>query len=366
MDIKKISVPEVYTDSQDFRFFIDLFTTCLEKMQYDTENLIDLYDPLRCPTDLLWLLADTMGFKYDDRFYPAFNRLVLMYFMSMINYRGSVTGMTLAAETNLASFRVNEAVSGYTDKYGVVHSGSEIAKERLDDPSIPVNSVFVDPHPEDGYIDVVYFATSTPLDACIEYVRPIGMYIAQHAGVRMDARTRIGIDVRLTDLRDSDLDFGPTFVGHYRRADYASLQKMTNPTTLDTEDKRHGVWSRNSKYEGDSNEDINPGYRALSSIQLANGENVIRAMLDPIFSIGYDPQNVFAEVPDDYLKTDKEPRKYNLRYDLELDEKITPKNENGEPVISTLDKDKTVSIVETSPAINPIMGKLGDALPKQT
>ena len=104
MNLDHITVPEIYTTSADFRFFLKWFKIALSKVQYDTENLADIYDPLKCPAELLWMLADTMGFKYDDRLPTSFNRLVLMYFMSMIRNRGSKDGMTIAAEVNLAQF----------------------------------------------------------------------------------------------------------------------------------------------------------------------------------------------------------------------------------------------------------------------
>ena len=81
MKFEDIPVPEVYKESADFRFFLKWFETALSKIKYDTENMMDLYDPQRCPADLVWLLADTMGFKYDTRLCTAFNRLVLIYFM---------------------------------------------------------------------------------------------------------------------------------------------------------------------------------------------------------------------------------------------------------------------------------------------
>ena len=84
MRLKDIPAPEIYTSSADFRTFLNWFDTSLEKVQYDTENMADLYDPLRCPEDLLWVLADTMGYKLYDRHPATFKRLVLLYFMSMI------------------------------------------------------------------------------------------------------------------------------------------------------------------------------------------------------------------------------------------------------------------------------------------
>ena len=85
MKISDVAVPQVYKEeSADFRFFLKWFETALTKVHYDTENLPDIYDPLKCPDWLLWMLADTMGYKYDDRLPTSFNRLVLVYFMSMI------------------------------------------------------------------------------------------------------------------------------------------------------------------------------------------------------------------------------------------------------------------------------------------
>ena len=104
MYIENVSLPEVYTNSFDFRTFIKWFTLALSKTEYDIENALDLIDPLNCKSELLWMLADTMGFKYDNRLPVSFNRLVLVYFMSMIRNRGSKDGVTLAAETNLAQF----------------------------------------------------------------------------------------------------------------------------------------------------------------------------------------------------------------------------------------------------------------------
>lgn len=362
MDVKKIAVPEIYKDSQDFRFFINLFSECLSKVQYDTENVFDLYDPLRCPEQLLWMLADTMGFKLDDTLPIAFNRIVLLYFMSMIRYRGSITGITLAAETNLAQFRIIQDANGYTDASGAAHEGNAILNNRLDDTSIPVNAVHVSHDTDAGMIDIVYFSKEIPKDACIEYVRPIGMYIGKHAGVRFDSKTKITVDARLTDPTDTNMDFGPTFVGHYRRDDYARMQKETSPWQMDAEDKRREVWSRNSKYEGETNPEINPGYRALSSLQLCNNENTFRSLIDPIFSIGYEPQNVDVEFHDDYLKEDTGWRRYNLRYDRDLEEAITPKTDGVDYDVSTIDPDETESIINPRPKVNDIMSKLGDAI----
>lgn len=399
MDFKDISLPEVYTDSEDFRFFCKWFAESLEQLKYDTDNMVDLYDPLRCPADLLWALADTMGYTYDDRLNlpTAFNRLVLLNFMQMIYKRGSMDGVTLSAETNLAQFNImNQAKE------------NNILYDRLDDTSIPANAVSVIPNTPNGFIDVVYFSTEVPVDACIEYTRPLGMFLFQHAGVKFNSRTKVSIDARLTDSRDigyspiatnaayTEADYENlsynngfiTHVGQYSREDYARLQthaRVEQPEGsgdyTDICGKRSDVWYRNSKYEQTenateenplgTNPNISPGLRALNSLQLSNNENIVRSLLEPLFSIGYDPQSVGVEFPEDYLINPdpadvEEP--YNLRYDPYSDETLA---ETEDDYILTLDETgagvidpSDISVVRPYPAVNPVMSKMGDAISK--
>ena len=373
MKISDIPVPEIYKESADFRFFLKWFEASLSKIKYDTEHFTDLIDPQRCPADLLWLLADTMGFKYDSRLCAAFNRLVLLYFMSMIRNRGSKTGVTLAAEVNLAQFNINN--------YG---KENDILYDRLEDTSIPVNSVYVTPHTKEGYIDIVYFSSEKPVDACIEYVRPLGMYMFDHAGVRFDARTKISIDARLTNSREVGVSIGSTHVGHYRRADYASLQRTLvedNREIIDSDHRRNNVWYRNSDTEGEPSKLLDPGWRTLYSLQLCNNEHIVESLIpdketgnlkkrDKIFSLGYQPQDVSIHIPDNYLdpsylssdeykNSDDYRKPYNLRYDRIHEEAVTQD-------IYTLDTNREQSIVSPKPAVGRVMHNIGDAIPLYT
>ena len=388
MRLKDIPAPEIYMSSADFRKFLEWFDTALEKTNYDTENMADLYDPLRCPEDLLWVLADTMGYKFDNRLPVAFNRLVLLYFMSMIYNRGSRNGMILAAETNLAQF-------------GILADGEQTPElyNRLENTAVPTNSVSVIAHTAEGYIDVVYFSDRVPQDACIEYVRPLGMFAFQRAGVRFDSKTKISIDAELTNLQNANMDFGPTQVGHYRRSDYASLQKMekmepytwdedtseyySSPVVINDEPapeggKRYPVWSRNPAYEkhaygteenpeGTQPENrVNPGYRALQSLQLANNEHVVASLLPPIYTLGYGPMEVGIRYPDDYYLTPPGANAYNLRYDITTDHQNTRFGAEGYD-IDTIDERRSPNPSQSGkptpmPAVNPIMAKIGDAI----
>ena len=147
MRFSDIPVPEPYKQSADFRFFLRWVELCYTQLQYDIENIVDLLDPERCPASLLWLLGDTKGYKYDDRVNTAMNRLVILYFMSLIRNKGSRTGVMLGAELNLAQFNLND----YAKE-------NPVYEDRIADTSIPVNSVYVTSHTEEGYIDIVYFS----------------------------------------------------------------------------------------------------------------------------------------------------------------------------------------------------------------
>ena len=405
MRFKDISTPEIYKESWDFRFFLKWIWECFTKIKYDTEHVIDNYDPLKCKEELLWMLGDTVGWKYDDRLPACFNRLVLLYFMTMMRRKGSRSGVTFAAEINLAQFNLISYGAGYEDEDGNVVEGKDILYNRLEDISVPVNSVYVTPHTREGYIEVVYFSTEKPIDACIEYVRPLGMYLFQHAGVRFDARTQISIDARLTNTTEMMESIGSTHVGHYTREDYARMQKINdfpggtnlydgenvqsnipndpildNALHVNTNDQRDKVWYRNSTYEVEKTPEINPGYRALYSLQLCNNEHIVKSLIDPIFSLGYGPQSendsysdepyyitendVTVVNPRSYLVPayeDKDP--YNLRYDRQQELNITTD-------VVTLDEEGNSDSRYQNPgtkldpiaAVNPIMSIVGDAI----
>ena len=346
MNIKDVSLPDVYTDSQDFRFFVDWFATCLEKIRYDHEHFLDLFDPLRCPEHLLWLLCCQFGYRYDDRLPAAFCRLVLMYFMQMIRLKGSKDGVTLAAEVNLAEFNVIQ--------YGME---KDILYNRLEDTSVPVNSVYVTPYVDKGYFDVVYFATERPIDACIEYVRPLGMYAFQHAGVRFDASAEIAVDARLTNASDLGVSIGPTRVAHYSREDYARTQRMANEPEQSPNEShtRRLAWQHNSDVEEPT---INPGLRAMSSLQLSNNDHMFRSLLKPIFDLGYEPQDDSQESQDRLQQSDKfldnaeNPKWWNLRYDKEHDEFVSSELK----VVDRVNGPTT-----SKPRVAPVMSVLGDA-----
>lgn len=370
MNIKDISIPKCYLQSADFRFFLKWFDYALTKIQYDISNTADLYDPLRCPKDLLWMLGDTMGYQYDDRngLCAAFNRFVMLYFMSMIKHKGSQLGVTLAAEVNLKQKDINA--------YG---AEKEILYDRLEDTSIPNNSVYVESNVENGYINVVYFTDEKPIDTCVEYVRPLGMYCFQYAGVRIDSTTKISVDARLAKAGDNVGTIGPTKVGRYTRNDYARMQHMKHEEPvqrINTNDTRAKAYSRNSLVEEEPT--VNAGYRALSSLQMANNEHIVKSLFSqPIFSLGYGP------TVDTLEDADINDPKYNLRYNRTVDlqsygtaeykdyDDTHPEwkpdgqeiiDENGYLPVDTLDHNRTSTPTNPKPKVNGIMTQMGERI----
>lgn len=303
-----------------------------------------------------------MGYKYDDRLCAAFNRFAMLFFMSLIKHKGSKTGVTLAAEVNLKQFDINA--------YG---EEKEILYNRLEDTSIPVNSVYVDSNVDEGYINVVYFSNKTPVDSCIEYVRPLGMYCFQYAGVRVDSTTKISVDARLANVSDATGVVGPTRVGHYTRNDYARMQKMSNEEQMiiNPKDTREKVYARSSTTE--KYPTVDAGYRALSSLQLANNSHIVRSLIDlndtmpdvsiptaedsanykvpdVIFALGV--TEVGVDVPDDIRMSNP---KYNLLYDKTTDEQITPAVYTSEPGSTPFEPIPTVNREILDPNGKPLV-----------
>jgi len=348
MKISDISVPEIYKKSADFRFFLKWFEYALTKLQYDITNTADLYDALRCPKDLLWMLGDTMGYQYDDRLCAAFNRFVMLYFMSMIKYKGSQLGVTLAAEVNLKQKDINA--------YG---EENEILYNRLEDTSIPNNSVYVESNVDSGYINVIYFTDEKPIDTCVEYVRPLGMYCFQYAGVRIDSTTKISVDARLAKAGDAVGIIGPTKVGKYSRNDYARLQKMKHESAVEmvnTNDTRAKAYSRNSEIESEPT--VDAGYRALNSLQLANNDHIVKSLFSkPIFNLGYGP------TVDTMEDVDVNDPRYNLRYNRTVDiYSQAPAPDSTYLPVDTLDHNRESTPTDPKPKVNGIMTQLGERI----
>jgi hypothetical protein len=357
--IKSINMtPEIYwKESEEFRVFLSAIDQAFDETFDKTERITDCLDPLQVQENLISKLAHRMGFVYDWRFQPQFNRLVLHHFPSMIYNRGSITGVSIGALTNLASLCLDELdatsdrefqyfADNYRNAYdrGVAiinqdtgysaHNGIDreadpkltvdsnavnfeaeiraraITEDRLDDTSLPNNAVAISVNTdafmidergrvrlernEPYFINVIYFSETVPVDACLEYVRPMGMYLFQHAGVKLSAQNRVLLHPTLGDQFNNhqpvQVDvwgrrllgsgsqrinpnerFSPSIyggVGDYNRTDFATIQQYAANAWLNQNASNNAAGNNTNAYRNTFNpqnihlphglEDLNP------------------------------------------------------------------------------------------------------------
>jgi hypothetical protein len=198
------------------------------------------------------------------------------------------------------------------------------------------------------------------------------MYCFQHAGVRIDSTTKISVDARLANANDVLGLIGTTRVGRYSRNDYARLQHMTNEPKQrnNLNDSRALAWENSSTAPVGGSPKMNAGYRALSSLQMANNEHIVKSLFsEPIFDLGYGPTVDTMEDVDV-----KDPR-YNLRYNrtVDLQSYYQGVDENGNLIptydempeylpVDTLDHNRESTPTNPKPKVNGIMTELGQRI----
>ena len=112
MRIKDISVPDIYTDSADFRFFLRWFELALSKVQYDTEHGLDLYDPEKCPANVdLMSMIDYSNEKHIE---------------ALLSYQGSTSD--LGNDIAIILYDVNKALKTAFEKNLIDINDLEIIK----------------------------------------------------------------------------------------------------------------------------------------------------------------------------------------------------------------------------------------------
>lgn len=89
-------VPESYYESRDYRVFLKLFGAVASVFKSNIDSFPGLYDPDNCPDNLLPLLANLVGYDYNDGVTIEGNRTIIKYFPYLIRYRGSEEGIKLA------------------------------------------------------------------------------------------------------------------------------------------------------------------------------------------------------------------------------------------------------------------------------
>lgn len=153
IDLTKHFVPEVYSNSRDFRVFLRIIEVLVNSLKYNIDHFLDLYSPEDCPDNLLPLLAGMVGYEYDNTLSIDNNRVIIKYFPYLIRNRGSERGIKLAAALSLNMYN------------------------SLDDNSVVAEEIDVAFDYEKGIIYVYYPKGYEVRKYLIEVVRPVGMTV---------------------------------------------------------------------------------------------------------------------------------------------------------------------------------------------
>lgn len=161
-------VPKVY-QSRDYKAFLTMLDIVLSTSKYEIDNLLSLYDPETCPSNLLPYLAHLVGYVYNYTDSIQENRNIIKNFNAMIRNRGSETGITLAAALSLSGSDNKDFISD------------------LEYLSIMINY-------EKGLIEILYPREKTKVRNLLDWVRPVGMYIDLTPGTVAGSKDTITVN----------------------------------------------------------------------------------------------------------------------------------------------------------------------------
>lgn len=153
-------VPEIYKESRDFRVFLKLLDIVVNTCKYDIDEWTSLYDPLLCKKEFLPLLADFIGYRYDNNLSVTENRIIMSEFNTMIKNKGSEIGLRLAAALSMNAQLMNDPTS---EAY--IRAVSQLQFLEM----------FYDY--ERGIIRIYYSEDLTKVRDLFKYVRPVGSFL---------------------------------------------------------------------------------------------------------------------------------------------------------------------------------------------
>lgn len=144
--------PEVYRESRDYRVLLKLIGIVVSVFKTNIDTMPDLYSPKNCPDHLLNLLANMVGYNYNDSIKIEDNRLIIKYFPYMIRRRGSRQGIKLATALTLNT--TNSTSSSYS-----------------------LDNIIIEYDFDTGMIKIYYPGDDELRRDLIEAVRPVGSFI---------------------------------------------------------------------------------------------------------------------------------------------------------------------------------------------
>lgn len=176
INLVKGYVPEVYSESRDYRVFLRLLSVLISVLKDKVDRVPTLYSSDECPKDLLYLLADMVGYNLDSSRTVQSNRMVVSNYPVMLRNRGSRTGLKMAAALSLNSKSAS--------------------------PSYSLDNILIEYDFDKGLIKI-YYPSDEELDFdLIEAVRPIGSRIQYIAStIRKNTEE---VDVKVDVFKDVD------------------------------------------------------------------------------------------------------------------------------------------------------------------
>lgn len=177
------NVPEVYVrESRDFQLFSRLYDLVVQSTRFSIDSLESVSDTMRCNDTLLPLIAKKVGFFTDLKLTSNADRQILSAFPYIINYKGSLKGIKLAA--NVFEKVMNTKVTVNTDE-------------------------------EDNSRVTIVFDKYTPdvnlLYSLLEYIRPTGLIIDYMVQNKMkfdtDYETYDQVSIRRTSVVNTSEDY---------------------------------------------------------------------------------------------------------------------------------------------------------------
>lgn len=175
INLVKGYVPEVYSESRDYRVFLRLLSVLISVLKDKVDRVPTLYSSDECPKDLLYLLADMVGYSLDSSRTTQSNRMIISNYPVMLRNRGSRTGLKMAAALSLNS--------------------------KSSSPSYSLDSILIEYDFDKGLIKI-YYPSDEELDFdLIEAVRPVGSRIQYIAStIRKNTEE---VDVKVDVFKDT-------------------------------------------------------------------------------------------------------------------------------------------------------------------
>lgn len=176
INLVKGYVPEVYSESRDYRVFLRLLSVLISVLKDKVDRVPTLYSSNECPKDLLYLLADMVGYSLDSSRTTQSNRMIINNYPVMLRNRGSRTGLKMAAALSLNS--------------------------KSSSPSYSLDNILIEYDFDKGLIKI-YYPSDEELDFdLIEAVRPVGSRIQYIAStIRKNTEE---VDVKVDVFKDTD------------------------------------------------------------------------------------------------------------------------------------------------------------------